>query len=342
MASNHETTSVKADLDTVSLLIRIIKGEAPISEIEGSKKLNPESQILSTKSSASALLVMKDIAAEAASTSLCALDSSKEIIEVVTEDASLCTFFPGANTPTIEEKASFDMVLAPFSMHRFSSRIAALKRARALMKPEGHLVMSEFDRLSPAAMLSTVVMSKGQLNPESIKERSSTICPAQLWVEDAATCGLSFVRGCKLEGGSYVLVFSREESGETTERDMREWLSLRLPPSHMPRSITFVDSLPLSRNGKIDRALALKIAEKSKSKTRNEPREGLEAAIALIFGEALSSSALDRKASIFELGGDSLSAAKISRAIQLKIARISHLEKYSTTHPLKESPPSFP
>ena len=96
------------------------------------------------------------------------------------------------------------------------------------------------------------------------------------------------------------------------------------------------------RNGKIDRALALKIAEKSKSKTRNEPREGLEAAIALIFGEALSSSALDRKASIFELGGDSLSAAKISRAIQLKIARISHLEKYSTTHPLKESPPSFP
>ncbi|WP_455779430.1 AMP-binding protein [Gordonibacter pamelaeae] len=319
MASNHETTSVKADLDTVSLLIRIIKGEAPISEIEGSKKLNPESQILSTKSSASALLVMKDIAAEAASTSLCALDSSKEIIEVVTEDASLCTFFPGANTPTIEEKASFDMVLAPFSMHRFSSRIAALKRARALMKPEGHLVMSEFDRLSPAAMLSTVVMSKGQLNPESIKERSSTICPAQLWVEDAATCGLSFVRGCKLEGGSYVLVFSREENGETTERDMREWLSLRLPPSHMPRSITFVDSLPLSRNGKIDRALALKIAEKSKSKTRNEPREGLEAAIALIFGEALSSSALDRKASIFELGGDSLSAAKISRAIQLKI-----------------------
>ena len=63
----------------------------------------------------------------------------------------------------------------------------------------------------------------------------------------------------------------------------------------------------------------MKIAEKSKSKTRNEPREGLEAAIALIFGEALSSSALDRKASIFELGGDSLSAAKISRAIQLKI-----------------------
>jgi acyl-coenzyme A synthetase/AMP-(fatty) acid ligase len=47
--------------------------------------------------------------------------------------------------------------------------------------------------------------------------------------------------------------------GEVTSREIRTWLSVRLPSSTLPRKLTLLPALPRTEGGKVDReALAKK------------------------------------------------------------------------------------
>jgi oxalate---CoA ligase len=101
-----------------------------------------------------------------------------------------------------------------------------------------------------------------------------------------------------------------------TERELREFASMRLAPFKVPRRIMFVDDIPKGPTGKLQRiGLAKKLgiesmafAQPSSATFFEAPSTATESAIAEIWREVLQIEQVSRRDNFFELGGDSLAA----------------------------------
>jgi amino acid adenylation domain-containing protein/1-acyl-sn-glycerol-3-phosphate acyltransferase len=92
---------------------------------------------------------------------------------------------------------------------------------------------------------------------------------------------------------------------------LRESLSAHLPEYMIPPALIYLDSMPLTRNGKVDRgALRVRpVATSLKEREYVEPRTPTEAAIAELWAEVLKTGRVGVHDRFDELGGDSLSLA---------------------------------
>ncbi len=92
---------------------------------------------------------------------------------------------------------------------------------------------------------------------------------------------------------------------------LREFLSAYLPEYMIPSAFVYLDSLPLTRNGKVDRgALRLRpVGAAPEKREYVEPRTPTEAAVAKLWAEILKTVRVGVNDRFDELGGDSLSLA---------------------------------
>ncbi len=115
---------------------------------------------------------------------------------------------------------------------------------------------------------------------------------------------------------AYVVQLSRPE---LTASNLREYLHARLPDYMIPSSFVTLDVLPLTRNGKVDRA-ALRAREDVGFSGTTEyvaPRTPVEETLAKIWSEVLGVPCVGVNDNFFELGGHSLLATRLlSRARQ--------------------------
>jgi amino acid adenylation domain-containing protein/non-ribosomal peptide synthase protein (TIGR01720 family) len=100
--------------------------------------------------------------------------------------------------------------------------------------------------------------------------------------------------------------------------DLQAFLSKTLPSYMLPAAIVFLKSLPITRNGKVDRS-ALPSPESAQQRAGNNgyvaPRTPVEKTLAKIWAEVLGLDKVGIHDNFFELGGDSiLSIQIISRA----------------------------
>jgi len=107
--------------------------------------------------------------------------------------------------------------------------------------------------------------------------------------------------------------------------NLRDFLKQKLPNYMVPSAIVFLDALPLTSNGKIDRR-ALPTPEIPLLEPDNQaalPRNPLEETLAKIWAEVLGLSQVGIHDNFFELGGHSLLAtqviSKIRRAFQVEL-----------------------
>ena len=103
-----------------------------------------------------------------------------------------------------------------------------------------------------------------------------------------------------------------EPGTELEVAGLRAFLKDRLPEYMVPAGFLFLDALPLTSNGKVDRR-ALPAIEHDKPQGRREyaaPRTEIEEALATICAEALGVEKLGIYDDFFELGGDSLMAIR--------------------------------
>ncbi|MFI5717273.1 amino acid adenylation domain-containing protein [Nocardia sp. NPDC051750] len=105
---------------------------------------------------------------------------------------------------------------------------------------------------------------------------------------------------------AYVVV--RGEDGLDTA-DMRAWLARSLPGYMVPATVTVLPELPLNSNGKIDRA-ALPAPGPTGNRLPTAPRTEVEEVLAAIFAELLGVPDVGIDDGFFELGGNSLVAAR--------------------------------
>src|SRR4029077_18444186 len=94
---------------------------------------------------------------------------------------------------------------------------------------------------------------------------------------------------------------------ETTEDALKEYLAKRLPRYMVPFSITLLENLPKTPNGKIDRK-ALPSPDRIAPAGIQKPRNDIEKKIAEIWQEVLGVEQVGTEEDFFDLGGHSLLA----------------------------------
>jgi amino acid adenylation domain-containing protein len=108
-------------------------------------------------------------------------------------------------------------------------------------------------------------------------------------------------------------VAQREMERPRTE-DLRAFLAQRLPDYMVPAHLIFLESLPLTQNGKVDRgALPAPSLAAAAAPGGNlvAPRNEVESVIAAIWADALRLNGISVDADFFELGGQSLLAIQV-------------------------------
>jgi thioesterase domain-containing protein len=107
--------------------------------------------------------------------------------------------------------------------------------------------------------------------------------------------------------GFHVMVAQRLDAGERpTPQGLREHCERRLPAYMVPASFTLLPALPLSGNGKVDRAALAATAPARDERAYEPPRDDAERLVAAIWQEVLGCERVGRDDSFFALGGHSL------------------------------------
>ncbi|MGO4123238.1 phosphopantetheine-binding protein, partial [Inquilinus sp. YAF38] len=108
-------------------------------------------------------------------------------------------------------------------------------------------------------------------------------------------------------------------AGETQpdEAGLKQHLAALLPEYMVPSRLLWLEHLPLSANGKLDRKALPDPEWESDADSRAEPEGETELAIARIWQDVLGLARVSRHDDFFQLGGHSLAAMKV-RALLLE------------------------
>ncbi|HEX6292478.1 MAG TPA: amino acid adenylation domain-containing protein [Herpetosiphonaceae bacterium] len=110
--------------------------------------------------------------------------------------------------------------------------------------------------------------------------------------------------------------------GEGLNSELRAYLKERLPDYMVPSAFVFLDALPLSPNGKIDRrALSALSSAQPSHVPRVAPQTELEHTIAAIWQELLQAEAVGREDNFFEIGGHSLLMVQVQHKLSAALGR---------------------
>ncbi|MDJ1184238.1 amino acid adenylation domain-containing protein [Roseofilum casamattae] len=135
------------------------------------------------------------------------------------------------------------------------------------------------------------------------------------------------------------------EGEEIPAADLRHFLSDRLPDYTIPSAFIFLETFPLSANGKINRR-ALPIPDYVSTQNREPdiaPRDSLEQTIATIWQEVLEVENVGVTRNFFDLGGNSLLLTRIYGKILKQLPALSKnitlvdLFNYSTIRQLSQN-----
>ena len=108
----------------------------------------------------------------------------------------------------------------------------------------------------------------------------------------------------------------REHAPSVSE--LRDFLRKKLPHYMMPSGFVFLDNLPLTPNGKVDRR-ALPAPDRTRSESESgfvAPRDAVELELAQVWGLILGTHPVGVRDNFFDLGGQSLLAARLFAEIQ--------------------------
>ncbi|MER7204715.1 phosphopantetheine-binding protein, partial [Streptomyces sp. NPDC000188] len=93
---------------------------------------------------------------------------------------------------------------------------------------------------------------------------------------------------------------------------LREHLSLSLPPAMIPSAYTWLDALPVGANGKLDRDALPEPDQNLAGGEHVAPRDAAEQRVAEVWCEVLGLEEVSVTADFFALGGHSLQATRIA------------------------------
>jgi amino acid adenylation domain-containing protein len=142
-------------------------------------------------------------------------------------------------------------------------------------------------------------------------------------------------------GGQRLVAYLAAEEKTIPRQELKKALRLHLPDAMIPHHFDFLASLPVTSNGKVDRA-ALSCLELDSSAERETaaPATPMEKEMAALWERNLSRRSVGLNQDYFEMGGDSLSAVNLVAAIEKQFGfklKTSALFDHSTVADLLSS-----
>ncbi|CAM5626942.1 Amino acid adenylation domain-containing protein OS=Streptomyces alboniger OX=132473 GN=CP975_32020 PE=4 SV=1 [Streptomyces alboniger] len=112
-------------------------------------------------------------------------------------------------------------------------------------------------------------------------------------------------------GDKRLIGYMVTDAEDVDVRAIRAEMAAQLPEYMVPADVVVLDALPLTVNGKLDRA-ALPAPDFAERAGGREPRTEAEATLCALFAEVLGLGRVGVDAGFFELGGDSISSMQLA------------------------------
>jgi amino acid adenylation domain-containing protein/non-ribosomal peptide synthase protein (TIGR01720 family) len=143
---------------------------------------------------------------------------------------------------------------------------------------------------------------------DQVKIRGYRVEPGEVSAALRALEGVAQAETLPVERDGRLQLASFAAGSMRDEAALRAALAARLPDYMMPATLVMLDALPVTANGKIDRAALRELASKpaASAAAGDAPRGEAEEAIASVWKEVLKARQVGRDDNFFELGGDSI------------------------------------
>jgi amino acid adenylation domain-containing protein len=113
-------------------------------------------------------------------------------------------------------------------------------------------------------------------------------------------------------GGRWLAAYVVPEADQAPDAAaLREALRGRLPEHMVPSSFAFLDALPVTAHGKVDRRALARIDPAVPEPAAESPRTPIEESLALLFADVLGVERVGLRGNFFDLGGHSLLATRL-------------------------------
>ncbi len=221
---------------------------------------------------------------------------------------------------------TFDIIICAYVLNNAVDIRKALSRIESLIAPQGYLLFSEPVNEEPWLLASQALMMNP---PEDILRQDSLFCSRETWLEVLDQCEEDSVTKIvpdhsfdlsKLGAALFIKQFKRNR--RQIDLDLiTSQLNSRLPKYMVPADIYFVDQIPLSTNGKIDRKQVRVWVEKIAKANPNDmliemPESKLEEEISKLWMEQLNLDSLGKNQNFYDFGADSLIMAQVATKIR--------------------------
>jgi amino acid adenylation domain-containing protein len=126
-----------------------------------------------------------------------------------------------------------------------------------------------------------------------------------------------------LSGETRLVAYLTAARQPTCGRQVRNFLREELPEYMVPSAVVFVDALPLTANGKVDRSALPEPGEAHSEEQRSfvSPRDGIEVQLVRIWEQSLGIRPIGVTDNFFDLGGHSLLAVRMFAEIQKEFGK---------------------
>ncbi len=215
---------------------------------------------------------------------------------------------------------SFDAILASNVLHNAHDLVATLSDIGMLLKPGGILLILEATSDKRLQWVTAAAVLE-QAADGGENDSDSPLRPETEWRESLAAAGLGTVTSWPAAGSPLVFVGQQVFAAlrpalpsAIVPSALRALLASQLPGYMVPEHYVYLDRLPLSSNGKVDRKrLPVPVTESSAAQVSGEkPLPGGESALAAIWCDILRIPSVYRHQDFFAAGGDSLLITRLA------------------------------
>lgn len=217
---------------------------------------------------------------------------------------------------------SWDVIVCSNVLHNAKHAPSVLQRLREMGAPGCVLVIIEATREN-AALMTSMEFQTGLSG--FVDERAAldqTFFTREQWERLFSDAGAGLMccypppeDALACVGQAVFVARFPVETAVLHEEELRAYLHSRLPDYMVPVRLEWLNPLPLSRNGKIDRALLRQRAEAADhpaaASVADRPLNDLEVRVANIWAAALGRDGIGREEDFFQAGGDSLLVAQV-------------------------------
>jgi amino acid adenylation domain-containing protein len=220
---------------------------------------------------------------------------------------------------------SFDVIIATSVLHATRDVAESLRHLRALLVPEGLLVLVEETRFYSWFDLSMGLQQGFDRFTDQERRRTHPLLSPEQWSDVLTVAGFARYELLSVAGSiadalgfHVILAQAPQATVSVTPENLRAFLRQQLPGYMVPSHIAMLPELPLTPNGKVDRQ-ALAAQHTIGMEERGEsagPQSAYEKQVAAIWQEVLGVEKVGRHDSFFDLGGDSLGLIQIHNQLR--------------------------